>query len=42
MVNAGLLPYAVVDDHEATIWTKIFPNAVPRTDLVVSEGGEIA
>jgi len=27
MVNAGLLPYAVVDDHEATIWTKIFPNA---------------
>ena len=42
MVNAGLLPYAVVDDHEATIWTKIFPNAVPRPDLVVSEGGEIA
>jgi len=42
MVNAGLLPYAVVDDHEATIWTQIFPNAVPRADLVVSEGGEIA
>lgn len=42
MVNAGLLPYAVVDDHEATIWTKIFPNAVPRADLVVGEGGEIA
>jgi membrane-bound lytic murein transglycosylase MltF len=28
MVNAGLLPYAVVDDHEATIWTKMFPNAI--------------
>jgi membrane-bound lytic murein transglycosylase MltF len=42
MVNAGLLPYAVVDDHEATIWTKIFPNAIPRADLIVSEGGEIA
>ena len=42
MVNAGLLPYAVVDDHEATIWTEIFPNAIPRADLVVGEGGEIA
>ena len=42
MVNAGLLPYAVVDDHEATIWTQIFPKAVPRQDLVVGERGEIA
>ena len=42
MVNAGLLPYAVVDDHEASIWTQIFPNAVPRQDLVVGERGEIA
>lgn len=42
MVNAGLLPCAIVDDHEATIWTKIFPNAIPRSDLIVSEGGEIA
>ena len=42
MVNAGLLPYAVVDDHEATIWTKIFPSAIPRADLVVGGGGEIA
>jgi len=32
MVNAGLLPYVVVDDHKATIWTRIFPNAVPRGD----------
>ncbi len=42
MVNAGLLPYAVVDDHEATIWTGICPYAIPRADLVVGEGGEIA
>jgi membrane-bound lytic murein transglycosylase MltF len=42
MVNAGLLPYAVVDDHKATIWSRIFPNALPRSDLVVSEGGDIA
>ena len=42
MVNAGLLPYAVVDDHEATIWTQIFPNAVPRQDLVIGERGEVA
>jgi membrane-bound lytic murein transglycosylase MltF len=42
MVNAGLLPYAVVDNHKATIWSRIFPNAIPRDDLVVSEGGDIA
>ena len=42
MVNAGLLPYAVVDDHEASIWTQIFSNAVPRQDLVVGERGDIA
>lgn len=42
MVNAGLLPYVVVDDHKATIWSRIFPNAVPRGDLVVSKGGDIA
>ena len=42
MVNAGLLPYAVVDDHKATIWSRIFPNVLPRNDLVVSEGGDIA
>jgi membrane-bound lytic murein transglycosylase MltF len=42
MVNAGLLPFVVVDDHKATIWTDIFPNAAPRADLVVSKGGDIA
>ena len=42
MVNAGLLPYIVVDDTKATIWTRVFPNAIPRPDLVVSLGGEVA
>ena len=42
MVNAGLLPYVVVDDHKATIWSNVFPKALPRNDLVVSEGGEVA
>jgi membrane-bound lytic murein transglycosylase MltF len=42
MVNAGLLPYVVVDDHKATIWSKVFPNAVPRGDLVISEDGDVA
>lgn len=41
MVNAGLLPYIVVDDTKATIRTRIFPNAIPRADLVVSQGGEV-
>jgi membrane-bound lytic murein transglycosylase MltF len=42
MVNAGLLPYIVVDDTKATIWTRVLPNAMPRPDLVVSQGGEVA
>ncbi|MFT4097549.1 MAG: lytic transglycosylase F [Rhodoblastus sp.] len=42
MVNAGLLPFAIVDDHKAQIWTKIYSGLVARPDLVLSEGGDIA
>jgi membrane-bound lytic murein transglycosylase MltF len=42
MVNPGLLPMIVVDNHMVSIWAKIFPKLVLRTDLVVNCGGEIA
>jgi membrane-bound lytic murein transglycosylase MltF len=42
MVNAGLLPWAVVDLHKAAIWKKVLPDLTIREDLAVNEGGEIA
>jgi membrane-bound lytic murein transglycosylase MltF len=42
MVNAGLLPFTVVDDHKAKIWTKIFKSITVRSDIVINERGDIA
>src|SRR5262245_17805240 len=42
MVNAGLLPWAVVDEHKAKPWAGVFTDIVIRSDLAVNEGGEIA
>jgi membrane-bound lytic murein transglycosylase MltF len=42
MVNAGLLPMAVVDSHKAEFWAQIFDDIRVHTDLAVNTGGEIA
>ncbi len=42
MVNAGLLPWAVVDEHKARIWTAVFTRLTVRSDLAINEGGQIA
>ena len=42
MVNAGLLPYVVVDDYKAKIWATIFTKLTVREDLAVNTGGQIA
>jgi membrane-bound lytic murein transglycosylase MltF len=42
MVNAGLLPYVIVDDFKAKIWTTIFTKLTVREDLAVNSGGSIA
>lgn len=42
MVDAGLLPAIVVDDHKAAIWDQVFENITLQPDLAVNEGGEIA
>jgi len=42
MVNAGLLPLAVVDDHKASFWAQIFTDITLRKDLIVNHGGRVA
>ena len=42
MVNAGLLPCTVVDDHVAQIWSKVFKSIRLRNDIVINDNGAIA
>src|SRR6185437_7254890 len=42
MVNAGLLPWVVVDRYKADLWAHVLPNIKVRSDLMVNPGGEIA
>jgi len=42
MVNAGLLPWAVVDDYKPLLWKDVFDKLTVRDDLVFREGGRIA
>jgi membrane-bound lytic murein transglycosylase MltF len=42
MVNAGLLPYVIVDNHKAVIWGKVFTRLKLRDDISINDGGEIA
>ena len=40
-VNAGLLPWVIVDSHIAKLWSKIWPNLTLREDIVFHDGGAI-
>ena len=42
MVQAGLLPLTIVDDHKASAWQPVFPALEIRRDLVVHDGGDVA
>ena len=42
MVDAGLLPFVVVDDHVARIWAKMFKSITVRPDIVIHDKGTIA
>jgi len=42
MVSAGILHYAVVDEHKARLWAEILPDLVLRDDLVFRADGVIA
>ena len=41
MVNAGLLPLAVVDSHKANFWAEVFDDIVVHDDLTIREGAAI-
>lgn len=41
MVDAGTLPFVVVDQHKAEFWAQIYDNITVRADLVFRTGGEI-
>jgi membrane-bound lytic murein transglycosylase MltF len=42
MVNAGLIPMVIVDDHMARFWVQIFKKVTIYPDIAVNTGGEIA
>jgi membrane-bound lytic murein transglycosylase MltF len=42
MLNAGLIPLMVVDDHKARLWAKMLRKIKVREDIAVHEGGRIA
>ena len=42
MVNAGLLPLAIVDDHKARFWMQFFSKIEIHEDLAINQGGRIA
>ena len=41
MVDAGLIPMVVVDDHKAKFWGEIFKNIRLYPDITINEGGDI-
>ena len=42
MVDAGLLPWAVVDSDKPQMWQEVFTRITVREDLILREGGRLA
>tara|TARA_R110002110_G_scaffold205066_5_gene416868 strand:+ start:52154 stop:53680 length:1527 start_codon:yes stop_codon:yes gene_type:complete len=42
MVNAGLLPWAVIDEYKSQLWDEVFTDLVFRDEIVFREGGRLA
>lgn len=42
MVNAGLLPFVVVDRYKGIFWAQVYKKLDVRQDLIVNQGGDIA
>jgi len=42
MVNAGLIPFIVVDDYLAKFWSQIFKDIILYPKIALNTGGEIA
>lgn len=41
LVNAGIIPATVVDNHKAQFWTQILDKVTVHEDIVINAGGEI-
>ena len=41
MVNAGLIPMIVVDDHKARFWVQVFDKVKLHPDIAINTGGNI-
>jgi membrane-bound lytic murein transglycosylase MltF len=42
MVNAGLVPFTIVDDYQVELWQKVFPDLRPVKTAAVRTGGSLA
>jgi len=42
MVNSGILPLAIVDNHKAKFWAGVYNQLTVREDLAIHKGGKIA
>jgi membrane-bound lytic murein transglycosylase MltF len=42
MVNAGLVPFTIVDDYLATFWSQVFTSLTVHQDLKLRSGGSLA
>lgn len=42
MVNAGLIPMIIIDDHKGEFWAQIFDNITLHPDIPVNTGGKVA
>ncbi|HYA30198.1 MAG TPA: transporter substrate-binding domain-containing protein [Acidobacteriota bacterium] len=42
MVNAGLVPIIIVDNHKASFWAQIFKSIKVHEDVAVNWGGDVA
>ena len=42
MVNAGLIPYIIVDSHKARFWAKVLKHIEVHETIAVNRGGRIA
>jgi membrane-bound lytic murein transglycosylase MltF len=42
LVNSGVIEVTVVDKHLATLWAGVLEDIVPREDIVVNSGGQLA
>lgn len=42
MVNAGMIPMVVADDHKAKFWSQVFKKVEVHPDIAVHTGGDVA